>query len=160
MTTVSIVASAAERQADWYFDPVNGKPDNSGRLGSPLQSFAGMLARLEQLGAGVGTFRRLNFGLTYHVLGDVPATDPMYQRIACGPFGSVDVVGENLTQSRVGTIGTYTTYSPATNTPPRLVDASGALAWTTQTKLLMRMLTGPRAGAGCSWVLKDEGAGR
>lgn len=139
---------------DWYIDPVRGKNSNFGTSAtSPIRSFAEYLVRVG------GAERTLNRRLTFHVLGDVPTTDPFSQAIrATSRDAYVEVRGEGLSVAYEGRLLTVRASDLVANTAAGIQDL-GVANWTPYLGKLFRMTSGPYAGKGCAFFAKNEGGG-
>lgn len=136
---------------DWYIDPVKGKNSNFGNdLSCPIQTFGEYVNRC-------GFNRGLDHRLTFHLLGDIPDSDPVTASFHLSAGGYVEVIGENLQAVVQGTLASVVQGSLAANTACSFTD-NGVTDFAPYDKLLFRMTSGPYAGVGCAWVVKPNGA--
>lgn len=136
--------------ANWEIDAVTGDDENTGRPGSPLQTFAELARRL--------TGTTIPIITTVTVLSNIPNTDrPQFSDLP--PESVITVIGDTTVRG-VGAITAVQAISRATNDALEIEAAALGGTWTAlgYVRLLLRITAGPRAGA-IAWVMQDLGGG-
>lgn len=147
---VSIPSPTALAQTTWYINPVAGNDNNSGLAAAPIKTYAEYIRR-----TGLG--RPINNAVNIYIVSDLPATDPLIiSGTTNGRTGSGLHVHGVPTVLATGTLTGWTAPVAATNTLPAITDTAVA-DWTPYAGKLLRLTSGPRAGVGCFWIIKNLG---
>ena len=139
--------SAPVTQAAWYIDGVAGSDSNTGALGSPLKTWAGMVALM-------GRAPYLNLALSIFITNDL--LDAMViPSFVQGPLAEIHIHGTPIVV-RSGALSAVTGRNPPTNQADEFTD--GVHDWTADVGMFVSVDVGdPVNGPASSWVARALG---